>query len=348
MSTPKKTTLDARPTRRGVLAGGLALLGSMALGSEAQAQSAVVVKIASLAPEGTPWDDMLRAIDADWRAQSGGQVQLKIYAGGVLGNETQIIKKMKIGQIQAAMLTSAGINDFDPGALTLQIPGVIQSYEELDYVLGKMSATLDKRVADKGFVCLGWGEAGWARFFTKKPVLSPDDLKTVKLYAWEGDPRMVEIFKQIGLNPVVIASTDMLPSLQTGLVEGVPTTALAALSYQWFGIAKNMVDIKWAPLIGALVIDARTWAKVPADLQPKLLASSQRISGEFKKKIREKDTQAIDVMKQHGLTVNKPSSTEAWAKFAAQTHPLLRGSVFPADVFDQVMKHHNEFLAGAK
>lgn len=318
------------------------------VGRPAIADSKIIVKMSSLAPEGTPWDDMLRAIDKEWRSLSGGQVEMKIYAGGVLGNETQIIKKMKISQIHAAMLTSVGIGDFDPGALSVQIPGVIQTYDELDYVMDRMAPILDKRVAERGFISLGWGEAGWARFFTKVPVTTPADLKAIKLYAWEGDPKMVDLFKKIDLKPVVIASTDMLPSLQTGLIEGVPTAALAALSYQWFGIANHMVDIKWSPMIGGLVVDQRTWNKIPEALRPQLLAAAQKISSDFKRKIREMDENAVAVMQKNGLTVTQPTDPAAWQKFAESTHPLLRGEIFPAEIFDQVMALHAEFQAAKK
>ena len=312
---------------------------------QAQGASAIRIKIASLAPEGSAWDDMLRQMDKEFRQLSGDTVQLKIYAGGVLGNETQIIKKMKIGQIHAAMLTSAGVGDFDPGALTVQIPGVIQTYEELDFVMERLRPVLDKRVQDRGYTSLGWGEAGWARFFTKEAVSSVEDLKKLKLYAWEGDPKMVSMFKTIGLRPVVIASTDMLPSLQTGLIEGVPTTALAALSYQWFGIAKHMVDIKWSPLIGGMVVDNRTWNKIDPALQGSLLEASQRIISEHKANIRSKDTQAIEVMKKNGLTVHTPTDIAAWQAFAESTHSYLRGDIFPEDIFDQVMNAHKEYQA---
>lgn len=328
-------------------AGVSAAVGATALsmGAPALAGSSIRLKIGSLAPEGTPWYDMLRAIDKEFRSISGGTVQLKIYAGGVLGNETQMVKKMRIGQIQGAMLTSTGINDFDPAPLSLQIPGVINSWEELDFIMDKMKPVLNERIAAKGFQPLGWGEAGWARFFSKSPVNTPADLKALKTYAWEGDPKMVELLKNIGLQPVVIASTDMLPSLQTGLIDTVPTTALAALSYQWFGLAKYMVDYRWSPMIGGLLVDQKAWRKIPAEFHAPMIAAAEGKTREFANKIRDLDRQAIEVMQKNGLQVQTPADKAAWDQFAASTHPLLRGNNFPADIFDQVMDLHKAYLA---
>lgn len=347
--------MDEKSTkiRRGIpssVSGLLFAVGATSLVSygmeEAQAQSPIVIKMATLAPEGTPYYDGLQELAKEFKAVSGGQVQIKLYAGGVSGNETQMIRKMKIGQLHAAQLTSAGLGDMDKGAISVQIPRLIQTWEELDFIMAKLGPELEKRLEGAGFKVLGWGDVGWARFFTKDTVASPTQLKQVKLFAWEGDPAAVQAFKNAGLNPVVIASTDMLPSLQTGLINAIPTTALAALSYQWFGIAKNMVDLKWAPMIGANVIELKSWQKIPADLQPKLLEAGRKVSAKYKNQTRQLDDQAVGAMKRNGLTVVTPSAADMaeWEKFAQSFYPLLRGTMMDATVFDSVIRAHNEYV----
>lgn len=334
---------------------GAALLGGLAatsgfslLPDEASADGTITLKLGTLAPEGSPWYKVLRSMGEQWEKASSGQVKLKIYQGGVSGNEGQILKKMRIGQLHAATFTSTGLVDIDRSALALQIPGVISSYEELDYVLGKMAPMLEKRIEDKGFKVMNWGDAGWIHFFTKTKVDTVDALKNQKMYAWSGDPPATEAFKKAGFKPVTVDSTDVLMSLQTGMMEAFPATPLAALSLQWFGLAKNMINVPWAPMIGATIVSKKTWDQIPAALQPKLLEIA-RASGEvLKKDVRKLDSDAIEVMKKSGLQIVPPQKTAEWAAFAASFQGLMRGTVVTADALDQVLAHHKDYLAGRK
>lgn len=309
-----------------------------------QAADEVLIKLGTLAPEGSVWYKAMRQMGDDWAAASGGRVKLKIYPGGVSGNEGAIVRKMRINQLQAGMITVTGLIDIERSSLSLQAPMAISSYDELDYIREKMAPTFNKRIEDKGFKVLNWGDAGWVYFFTKTPVTTPAQLKQVKLFSWEGDPPATEAFSKAGLKPVTIAVTDMLPSLQTNLIEGFPETALAALSFQWFGLAKNMLDLKWAPMVGATVISAKAWEKIPADLQPKLLAIAQKSGNDLKSQVRKLDEDAIGAMKKLGLQVNAPANLAEWKNFADSFYPLMRGSVMTADTLDQVLALHREYL----
>ena len=241
--------------RGAAVMGGMAAAAGMGLlPEEARADGTITIKLGTLAPEGSPWYKVLRSMGEQWEKVSGGQVKLKIFQGGVSGNEGQILKKMRIGQLQAATFTSTGLVDIDRSALALQIPMVISDYTELDYVLGKMAPMLEKRIEDKDFKVLNWGDAGWIHFFSKTPISTVAQLKKLKMYAWSGDPAATDAFLKAGLTPVTVDSTDVLMSLQTSLIDGFPATPLAALSLQWFGLAKHMVSVPWAPMIGATIV----------------------------------------------------------------------------------------------
>ncbi len=320
-----------------------AILGTV----PARAGDTITVKLATLAPEGTTWYNGLRQMGDRWSEISGGQVELKIYAGGVAGNEGTMVRKMRIGQLHATALSNMGLLDIDTAPQVTSTPMLIESYDELDYVMEHLGPVLEQRLADKGFVVLNWGDAGWGYFFTNKPIKTPDDAGKLKVMAWEGDPGAIEAFRKLGFNPVVIASTDMVPSLQSGLIDGFPNTPLAALSLQWFALAPNMLDVPWSPLIGATVISKEMWEQIPAEFHEPFLQVAREIGEELKTEIRRQDRKAIKVMQQYGLTVIEvdEATHEEWRERARSIYPFVREEIVPAEVFDRAVELVQEYRA---
>lgn len=307
----------------------------------------VVVKLGTLAPQGSVWHDILREMGDKWREISGGQVQVKIFAGGVAGDEPDMVRKMRIGQLQAAALTSVGLGNIDKSTQALHIPMAISSYEELDYVRDRISDRLQAALKEKGFVVLNWGDAGWVHFFVQKPAPRVADLKAMKLFAWAGDPSAVDLAKDAGFHPVPLATTDVLSSLQTGMINAFDVTPLSALSMQWFTSCKYMLDLKWAPLTGATIISQKTWDKIPADLQPKLLQAAQEAGKKLREQIRKLEKDAVDAMVKRGLQVVPvpPEAEKEWHDLAEKLYPRIRGDLVPADYFDLVLKLRDEYRA---
>lgn len=325
------------------------VLGLMLWASAAQA-APVVVKLGTLAPDGSPWHTHLKEVGEKWKELSDGQVTVKVFAGGSVGNEADMVKKLRVNSLQASLLTGTGIRDIDPSIQTLLIPMVLTSNEELDYVIAKMTPKFEKILADKGFVSLYWGDAGWVRFFTQKPARTVADMKGVKVFAWAGDENAVEAWKLAGFNPVVVSATDITTSLTTGLLEAVDTTPLVALSFQWYRKAAKMTDIRWAPLVGSLIISKKSWDQVPADLRPKLAAAAKEICDRMNAKGRILEDEAIATMKKDGMEVVTLTEAErqTWQKAAEKAHPWVREKVVPAAVWDEVVKYRDEFRAQKK
>jgi TRAP-type C4-dicarboxylate transport system substrate-binding protein len=273
----------------------------------------------------------------EWSKITGGEVQLKIYAGGVVGNETVMLKKIRIGQLHAGAVTNLGLLEIDRAPTVINTPMLINTYEELDHVMETMGPIFESRIADKGFVVLSWGDVGWAHMFSKTPLTDPADVGRLKVFAWEGDPVAVEMYKKAGFNPVVVSATDVLPSLQSGLIDSFPGTPLSALALQWFGLAPNMLDVPWAPLMGATIIKSEVWEQVPEKWRAELMASARRIGAEAQASIRSQDAKAIEVMKKYGLKVNTvDAATRArWEALGASVHPLVREKMVPAEIFDK-------------
>ncbi len=304
----------------------------------AHAAHAVTIKLATLAPEGSTWHKALVKMGEEWSTLTNGEVELKIYAGGVVGNETVMLRKMRIGQLHAGAFTNIGLMEIDPSSQVLNTPMLIADYPELDHVMAAMKPEFEKRINEKGYVVLNWSDAGWAHLFSKRPITTPDQRGTLKIFAWEGDPAAVEMYQRAGFKPVVVAATDVVPSLQSGLIDAFPSTPLGALALQWFGLAPNMLDVPWAPLLGATVMTQEAWQSIPEKHHAALRESATRNGQEIQGAIRKQDKKAIDVMKKYGLTVNPvdEATVKQWAEIAALTHPIVRTEMVTPEIFDKV------------
>ncbi|MHB9061437.1 MAG: TRAP transporter substrate-binding protein, partial [Desulfobacteria bacterium] len=272
--------------------------------------------MATLAPEGSSWFRVLQEMGEEWRKASDGAVTLRIYPGGVAGDEDAMIRKMRIGQIQAAAITGIGLAYLEPSFYALHIPMMYASDEEFDSVRDRYAPVLERKMEEKGFVVLNWGDAGWVHFFSKTPVITPAEAKALKLFQWSGDTNLVQLYKETGFHPVPLSTNDLLPGLQTGMVNGFTSTPLVALAFQWFGLAPHMADLRYAPLTGATVIEKRAWEKIPPGLRPKLLDASRRAGLRLRAEIRRLNKEALGVMVKNGLKVHRvpPEIQAQWRK----------------------------------
>jgi TRAP-type C4-dicarboxylate transport system substrate-binding protein len=317
------------------------------LGASPARAEPVTLKFATLAPEGTTWYRSIRNIADEWERISAGEVKVKIYAGGVAGNESAMVRKMRIGQLHGALMTNIGVADIDQAPQVTQAPMLIRNYDELDYVMKHMAPTFEKRLEDRGVIVLNWGEVGWVHLFTGAPLTRVADAKKFKAYAYESDPQNVKLFEGFGFHPVVMASTDVLPGLQSGLIDAFPATPLGALSMQWFALAKNMLDVPWAPLVGATVISQKGWDAIPAKYHDEFRAVARKEGLAVQATVREQDGKAIKVMQKYGLKVNRatPASRAEWERSASSTWGVM-SNIVGDEVFQRaqalVQEHRSE------
>jgi len=312
--------------------------------------TALTIKLGSLAPAGSPWDKGLNKLGAEWEKLSSGSVVLKIYPGGIVGDEADMTRKMRIGQLSAAGMTGVGLGRIDPGIAAVQMPLLIQSNDELKYVLDKMKPVFSADLEKRGFKVVIWSFVGWVHFFSKAPVVVPDDLKKQKLFVWAGDADAVQVWKESGFHVVPLTPTDIMPSLQSGMIDAFSATPLSAASYQWFGLAKNMCQMNWAPLIGGIVVSSSVWAKIPSETAAKLEAAATQIGIDMQADILKSDETAMAIMKQNGLVVNAvpKTSIDAWksAVDGGITKGLLKNET--KDLYETIKKYVNEYRATQK
>ncbi|MFQ5995650.1 MAG: TRAP transporter substrate-binding protein DctP [Acidiferrobacterales bacterium] len=308
----------------------------------------LVIKLATVAPKDSTWHAYLQDINERWIEASGGQVRLKIYAG-TLGDENDIMRRMRVGQVDAATVTTAGLSSVDDAAKALHIPLAFSSDAELEHVQAGLSERVGKALRDKGFVVLNWGDAGWVHFFSKAPVKTPNDLRKQKLFVWAAAEvtETEELWKKLGFRPVPLSSVDILPALQTGMISAYQAPPLAALANQWFAFTGWMTDMRWAPLTGATIITKRAWNKIPAELRPELAKIAVEAGIRLRDQVRELEKNAIDAMTKRGLQIVSvpPEALREWEALTTSIYPEIRDKIVPAQYFDEALKLRDEFRA---
>jgi TRAP-type transport system periplasmic protein len=317
----------------------------VALGLSAPAAHAKVrIKLGTLAPQGSTWHQLLEEMGRKWAEASNGQVELKVYAGGTLGNEGDMVRKMNIGQLHAASITTVGIHEITPEPQAVDVPLMVDSIEEYEYIQSKVQTEMEAFLEAKGYVAIQWGEVGFARFFATRPYPTPEAMAKGKIFTWEGDPAAADAWRAMGLNPVVISSTDIVPSLQTGMINIVASSPLYMFTTRLFEKVKYMVDLNWGYLTGATVVRKEAWDKIPADTRARLL----EIAAEYGKKtaleVRKLNDEALAKMIEQGLVVVKPDRAR-WEQAYAPASKVIRGRVVPESVYDKVKALHDEFRA---
>lgn len=328
-----------RPALYG-LAFGMAMLLSTVAKSE-------TIKLATIAPQDSPYYDVLRDLAEDWDKASGGAVSLKIYAGGVAGDEPDVVRKIRVGQLQAAAMSGGGLPDIAPEVRALQLPMMFASSAERDYVADRIHYRLEPIMADRGVKVLGWSPAGWAHFYSSSPVITPDDLRALRVHAWAGNTNFVDAWRAAGFQPVALPATEIMTGLQTGLIDAVAAPPIAALSFQWFGPAPHMADFKWVSLEGALIISVDAWERIPADLRPLLEQSARDACRRLAMIVERFNHEAVDVMKKHGLKVHQVSADQkqAWEAAARASYPFITGKMVPAEIVAEVRRLRDEYRA---
>ena len=321
-----------------------AAVASAALALPGEAQP-VLVKLATLVPENSSWHLILKETAEKWRTASGGKVTLRLYAGGVAGDDPDVVRKIRLGTLNAGVLTAVGVAEIEKSVYALGVPMMYASYDELYWVLEKMRPRLEAAMEAKGFVVLNWADGGWVHFFTQKPVAVPDDLKPLKMFTWAGDADAVDTWKSGGFNPVPLPSTELATALQTGLVTALGSPPQVAVISQFFNNAKNMTDLRWQLLLGATVITKATWERIPADLRPTLLEITREAGRRLQQEIRDSEARDVEAMRKRGLNVVTVTARQRaeWQKLTETLYPKIRGAIVPAEAFDEALRYRDDY-----
>ncbi|MEN8374626.1 MAG: TRAP transporter substrate-binding protein DctP [Gemmatimonadota bacterium] len=299
----------------------------------------LVIRLATLAPNGSAWHEILKEMSARWREASGGLVTLRIYPGGVAGEEEDILRRIGEGQLQAGSLSLAGLSRITPQVYVLAIPMAMKSWDDLARVREVMQPRLEAVFAEKGYVLLNWGDIGWVRFFLPKPDPSLDAVREYRFVAW-ADDSAVDLWKDSGFRSVYLELADVLPGLEESRIDAIGTTPLFMLANRWYPLIPFMVEMPWAPLVGATLIDRETWTRIPSELRPELLRIAHEAGERMQAEIQRMEVDAVAAMEARGLEVihPDPEQLQEWRRFFEEGYPALRGPLVPEEWFDEVLR----------
>jgi TRAP-type transport system periplasmic protein len=336
-------------TRRRVLAGLAGIACGLTFDSLHAQQAPARVNLGTLAPRGSSFHQSLEAMAQAWRNAPGGGVRLVIYPDGAQGSEADMVRLMRVGTLQAGLLTAVGLSEIVPGVIGLQnYPLLFRDYAEFDYVTSKLTPMLAERLLAKGFVALFWADAGWIRYFFKHAVLTPQDMRKVRTFVWSGSVEQYRMMRDFGYNPVLLETADVLQGLATDQITGISVPPIFALVSQFEKRAPHMLDLNWAPLVGACVIRKDVWEHLAPQTRSALQTAADQAAARIRANNRRESEQAIEKMKANGLTVHVLDAEQraAWQRAAEELYPRIRGNIVPADIHDQVMRLVAAYRAG--
>jgi len=327
----------------------IAVILALIAGVSASLWAVTTVKMATQAPVNSSWHKTLLDMGAEWEAKTAGRVKLTIYAGGTQGSEDATIRMMRPGvdQLQANLLMLSGLAAIDEGFNIFGVPFFFQSDAEGLYVLEKITPMLEKRLDAKGYKLLAWGSAGWVQLFSKKPLTSLADVKATKLYTSQGNDRMVQWYKGNGFNPVALNANDIPAQLKlsTGMIDAAPSPPYPALLLQIFRDAKYMLDVRFAPLYGAVIMTNEAWNKIEPNDRPIVMAAAKNAEKRLLGDAPKLDADSVATMKTRGLTVTSldPKTTASFRNEADAFVKSMRGQMVPAEVFDAAVRERDAF-----
>lgn len=327
---------------------GAALIVCTALSSFAAGKQ-IRINLGTLAPRGSTYLQSLQKMKEKWQEAPGGGVRLVIYPDGSQGGEADMIRLMNVGTLQAGLLTGVGLTDIEERVAGMQgVPMLFRDFDEFDYVSSKLQPLMEKYIAQKGFVVLFWVDAGWVRYFSKAPLHDPDDLKKMKIFAWAGNPEQITILRKHGYNPVSLETAEILPMLKKDTINAVSCPPIFALAGQIDTDAKHMIELNWAPLVGACVVKKEAWEAIPEETRKVLRESAEVAGKEIRANAREESERSVQAMEKRGLKVVKvtPEMEAKWRAAAEEVYPDLRGALVPEDIFDEAQRLIKEYRAG--
>jgi TRAP-type C4-dicarboxylate transport system substrate-binding protein len=302
------------------------------------AQRKTTIKLASLVPENTPWGAAINRMAVEWGRATNGEVELIVYHNGVAGGEADVLRKLNLNQIQAAIFTSIGLNAVTPEIMTLSYPFLIHDNQELDAVLQQLRPELDTRIERNGFVTLAWARAGWVKIFSRAPVFTPADLRRQKLGTSPEELEMLQAFRAMGFQMVPVDLPDVLVSLNGGMIDSIYMSPIAVASSQLFGIARNMSSLNLAPFMGAILMNRNAWRRIPDQYKDRLMAICKQIESEIDNSIARLEADAVNTMSGYGLVINTPTAAqqEEWYGEIARHESELAGPIFNREIYQRI------------
>jgi TRAP-type C4-dicarboxylate transport system substrate-binding protein len=329
-----------------LLSGGMIFAAGQGSGPTGGAKP-VTIKLASLVPETSPWGVALNKMAGNVKAETNGAVDIIVYHGSVAGGEADVLRKLRLNQIQAAILTSFGLNEITPEILALSCPFLIRSNEELDYVLEKLKPVLEENINRSGFQTIAWSKVGFVNFFLKVPVRTPAEMKRLKVGTSDTETTLLNVFKSMGYQLVPQSMDQVLIDLNTSRVDAVYQEPLSAASFQLFATAKYMMNFPIAPFMGGIFMTQTAWRTVPEQYRNVILKHAKVAETEIDTQLEVLKRDALAMMVKNGLTVYDltPEEQSLWIDDTEAATPRLVGSMFDEQTYRRIRSVLEEYRA---
>jgi len=311
----------------------------------------VVIKFATLAPDGSTWMKAMRKFSEETSARTAGRVKFKIYPGGISGEDKDVVRKIRLGQLQAGGFTGIGVGEIAPEARLLDAPFLFKNAKEIDHIYKTFDADFRKIFESRGYVLLGWAEVGNVNIFTNVPVTKPEDLRNVKMWLWEGDPIAEAMFAALKVRPIPLSVMDVMTSLQTGMLNGVYGSPLSVIALQWFTRMKYVFSLPITNASGAAVISKKTFDTLSREDQKTLLELGEKHFRALTLQSRKDNEQSIGILKAKKLVFTNPAGPAVVAEFeraGEEARVSLAGKLYPRELLDRVEAALKAFRAGKK
>jgi TRAP-type C4-dicarboxylate transport system substrate-binding protein len=318
----------------------LVLLGSVLLRPTLSLAEPVVIKFATLAPEGTPWMHIMEEMNQEIQEKSGRQVAFRFYPGGVAGDERDVLRKIRINQLHGGAFSGFGLGEVLPEIRVLELPLLFRNGEEADHVATALFEHFATAFAQKNFVLLALNDAGAVYVFSKDPIRTKADMARSKIWSWQGDPLPQAIFKAYGIVPVSLSLPNVLPSLQSGLIDACYGTPLSILALQWFTKVKYRTSLAITNVMGALVLSDALWQQLSAGQQTLVRDTIRKYNAKAVTNMRQYETKALTLLQ---TTANIETVTIAEDEVARLQHiseqvrQELVGKLYPQESLDRVL-----------
>jgi len=321
---------------------GFGLIGLLAspLPAAVKPRAKVEIKIATIAPDGSTWMRIMDQFDLDIRSQTGGEVGLRFYPGGIQGDESVVLRKIRAGQLQGGGFTGTGLGEIASDLRVMELPFLYQNLDEVHAVRDKMAPIFEKMLNDAGFHLLGWSDVGFVYLFSKSPIGSVDDLRKSKMWLWEGDPLAQTLLQTVGVSPVPLPITDVVTALQTGMIDAVYTSPLGCISLQWYTRVSNMTDLPVTHAMGAVVVSREIWEQVSPGSQTIVRTLADKYFTQLSEATAHESQLSVQVLQQKGIHLVSLNDADkaSFQSIGKSVREKLVGKLYTQELLDQTLQ----------
>lgn len=300
------------------------------------------LKLATITPDNSPWNDTLYLMADTIAEKTDGRVEIKIFGNGLAGEERDVLRKMRLGSVDAGIFSALAMKIVVPETLVMTLPYLVKDLDELKKIMAEFTPEFNTKFNQQGYEVLGWAFSGWSYLFTKTPINSPSETSNIRLGVSPSEPELLAAWQAIGFQVTTISFSETFVSLQSGLLTGYYNTPLGALAYQWFAFTPNMLDSKAAPLLGGILVSQRSWRRISPTDQAIIKQEVARMIAQFEQVAIDQDNRALATMKSKGLQVITPSPAQeaAWidAYKSKGYSKVIGGGSVPQELLDRALQ----------